>query len=225
MPRIALACLCAAALAVLPACGSSGQEVPGVSAASTGSSFTDSAGQSSSESDTAPPAETSGTESARPPQGKQPSVTVASLPIGVDTDEGCLTIRFERAASEVPAGMRVVVTRIRFKPQVIEFGGSGCSGRTPLCRDGLVLTQGGRDKCFASIRARDADDVGRRVEVLARATVYCAAGQAAACVRYKKSLESDRQKEGVATVSVPEPPEAETSPTTEPPSPSTSDSD
>jgi hypothetical protein len=129
-----------------------------------------------------------------------------------------------RTASEVPEGMRVVVTRIRFKPQRIEFGGSGCSGRTPLCRDALVLTQSGRDRCFASIRARDADDVGTRVEVQATGTVNCAGGQAVACVRYKKRLESDRQKEGVATVSVPEPPEAETRPTTEPPSPSTSDS-
>jgi len=147
-------------------------------------------------------------------------VTVASLPIGVDADEGCLTVRFERAASEVPAGMRVVVTRIRFKPQRIESGGSGCSGRTPLCRDGLVLTQSARDRCFASIRARDADDVGTRVEVQATATVHCPGGQAAACVRYKKRLEGDRQKEGVATVVVPEPPEAETRRTIEPPSPS-----
>ena len=87
MPRIVCACLCAAALAVLPACGSSGQELPGAAAASTGGSSTDSAtSESSSEPDTAPPPETSGTESARPPQRQQPSVTVASLPIGVDAN-------------------------------------------------------------------------------------------------------------------------------------------
>src|SRR3954470_9862533 len=104
MRRIAFACLCAAALAVLPACGSSGQEVGGASAASTESSST---GESSSESDTAPAAETGGTEPARPPQNNQGSLEVASLPLGANVDgDGCLTIRFQGAASEVPAYLR-----------------------------------------------------------------------------------------------------------------------
>jgi hypothetical protein len=221
MRRITFACLCAAALAVLPACGSAGQEVAGASAASTGSSSTESAtSESSSESDTTPPAETSGTESARRSQSEQASLTVASLPIGANAGEGCLTIRFLQAASEVPAYLRLVVTRVWFKPEAIAFGGSGCSGRTPVCADGLVLTESGSDECFASITTGDAGAVGTQVQVQVAATVDCAGGQVAACARFKERLESDENSVGIATVSVPEPPQPETSTTVEPPSPS-----
>jgi hypothetical protein len=226
MPRITFAWLCAAALAVLPACGSTGQEVPDASMSSTGSSSADSAtsessseSESTSASDTTPPPETSGTESARPPQSEQPSLTVASLPIGANADEGCLTIRFLRAASEVPADMRLVVTRVLFKPEAIEFGGSGCSGMTHVCGDGLVLTESGSDECSASITTSDAGAVGTQVEVQVAATVDCAGGHVAACVRFKERLESDEDSVGIATISVPEPPQPETSPTVEPPSP------
>jgi hypothetical protein len=223
MGRIAFACLCAATLAVLPGCGSSGQELAVASASSTGSSSTDSATKkSSSESDTTPPTETSATEPARRSQSEQGSLTVASLPIGANADEGCLGIRFLRAASEVPADMKLVVTRVRFKPEAIEFGGSGCSGRTPVCSDGLVLTESGSDECFASIRTSDSGAVGTRVEVEVAASVDCAGAQVAACVRFKEKLDSDERSVGAATISVPEPPETETSPTVEPPSPSES---
>ena len=232
MPRIAFACLCAAALAVLPACGSAGQEVTAGSAASTESSSTDSAtSESSSESDSAsasdttPPPETGGTEAARSPRSEQPSLKVASLPIGANADgDGCLTIRFLRAASEVPAGMRLVVTRVWFEPEVIQFGGSACPQATPVCRPGLVLTETTRDECFASITTGDAA-VGSRVEVQVKATVDCVGGQLAACVRFKEKIESDENSEGIATFSVPEPNEPETTPTVEPPSPSESESE
>jgi hypothetical protein len=232
MPRIAFACLCAVALAVLPACGSGGQQVAGASAASTGSSSSGSSstasssadsatGESSSGADTTPPLETSGTESARASQGGQPSLTVASLPIGANADEKCLTISFEGAASEVPAGMRLVVTGIAFKPKVVQFGGSGCAGETPVCRVGLALTESGSDQCLASIKS-DAGAAGTQVEVQVAATVDCTGGQVPACVRFKEKIESDANNQGIATFEVSEPDEPETTPTDEAPSPSES---
>ena len=227
MPRIVFACLCAAALTVLPACGSSGQEVAAGSAASTESSSADSAtSESSSESDstsasdTQPPPETSGTESARSRQTEQASLTVASLPIGANADLGCLVIRFLNAASEIPADMRLVVTRIWFKPEAVEFGGSGCAGDHQVCREGLVLTESSSDECFASITATG--PVGTRVAVQVAASVDCVGGRVAACLQFKARLQSDENGVGIATFSVPEPPEAETSPSVEPPSPSDS---
>jgi hypothetical protein len=222
MPRITFACLCAAALALLPACSSGGQEVPAVSAASTGSSSADSAGESSG-SDAAPPAETSGTESARPQQNDQASLTVASLPIGANADLGCLVIRFRDAASEVPAGMRLVVHRIWFNSDAIAFGGSGCSGGSPVCQEGLVLTESGSDECFASVTS-DAGAVGMPVVVQVAASVDCVGGNVPACVQFKEKLESDEKNVGTATFSIPPPREPDASTTDQPPPPDSTDS-
>jgi len=228
MQRIVFACLCAAVLAVLPACSSAGQGVAGASAASTGSTSADSAtnesssGSGSTSSDAAPPAETSGTESARPPQGGQGSLTVASLPIGANADgDGCMTISFEGAASEVPAGMRLVVTDIEFKPQVVQFGGPACPQETPVCRPGLVLTETGNDQCFASITMGGAA-VGTSVQVQVKANVDCTGGQVAACTQFKEKIDSDEKSNGIATFEVPEPNQPETTPTDQSPSPSES---
>jgi len=149
---------------------------------------------------------------------------VASLPLGANVDgDGCLTIRFLGAASEVPAGMSLVVTRVGFDPAAIEFGGSGCSGRTRVCGPGLVLTESGSDECFASVRS-DPGAAGSKVEVQVAATVDCIGGQVAACVRYKEEVEGDKGSEDLRTVEVPEPNEPETTPTVQAPSPSESDS-
>jgi hypothetical protein len=117
--------------------------------------------------------------------------------------------------------MNLVLTRVRFKPEAIEFGGSGCSGGTPLCSEGLVLTESGSDECFASITS-DAGAVGTQVEVQVGASVDCTGGQLASCLRFKERLESDEDSVGIATISVPEPPQPETSTTVEPPSSSES---
>src|SRR4051794_40364547 len=134
MPRVAFALLCAAVLALLPACGSAGQQGAAASAALTGSSSS-SGDDSTSESDTAPATETGGTESAGPAQGGQGSLKVASLPLGANVDaEGCLSIRFQGSASEVPTGMTLVVTGIWFDPEVFTFGGSACPGERSRCQ-------------------------------------------------------------------------------------------
>jgi hypothetical protein len=227
MPRIMFACLCAAVLAVLPACGSGGQEVPGPSAASTGSLSADSGtsgsssgSDSTSVSDTTPPPETGGTESARPTQGGQGSLITASLPIGANLDgDGCLTINFLDAASTVPADMRLVVTLIKFDPQVFELTGSGCSGSHPVCRVGLVLTESSTDDCLALVRTSPSAVVGTRVRVKVAATVDCTGGQVAACRGYQEKLQSDANSEQLGSVEVPEPTEPETTPTDEAPSP------
>jgi hypothetical protein len=147
---------------------------------------------------------------------------VASLPIGVNADgDGCMTIRFAGAASEVPAGMTLVVTDIVFDPKKVQFGGSACPQATPVCRPGLVLTETSRDECFASITTGDLP-VDTQVEVQVNATVDCVGGQVAACVRFKEKVESDQNSD--PTFSVPEPNQPETTPTVEPPSPSESES-
>jgi len=149
---------------------------------------------------------------------------VASLPLGANVDgDGCLTIRFLGAASEVPGFLRLVVTRVSFDPQVIAFGGSGCSGRTRVCGAGLVLTETGDDECFASVRS-DPGAVGTKVKVQVAATVDCTGGRAADCARYKEQVDSDKSSEDLGSVEVPEPNEPETTPTDEAPSTS-SDSD
>jgi hypothetical protein len=232
MPRITFAFLCAAVLAVLPACGSAGQEVAGASAASTGSSAADSvAGQSSpesestSQSDTTPPPETGGTESARPTQGGQGSLITASLPIGANLDgDGCLTINFLDAASEVPADVRLVVTAIDFDPaNAFEFVGSGCSSgsNTPVCRVGLVQTESSTDQCLALVKNRSAA-VNDHVDVVVTARVECTGGQAAACAQYKEKLDNDKKTDS-GSFQVPEPNQPETTPTDQPPPPSESD--
>ncbi|MGZ4626795.1 MAG: hypothetical protein ACXV3S_11005 [Kineosporiaceae bacterium] len=198
MPRISVVCLGAVALAVLSACGSTtaGGQSPVAAASAT---------DSSSESDPAPPTETSGTEPARPPQDSQPSLEVASLPIGANADEGCLTIRFLASASEVPPGLRLAVTRVWFDPEAIEIGGSGCSGETPSCLDGLNLTESTSDECFAAIRTADPGAVGDQVEVEVAATVDCPQDSLPACTAFKEKLDSDEQSVGVAHIVVPAP--------------------
>jgi hypothetical protein len=155
---------------------------------------------------------------------------VAGLPNGANLhSDGCLTINFLDAASEVPAGMSLVVTGITFKPKAVTFGGSACPQETPVCRPGLVLTETGSDQCFASITTGDVP-VGSKVKVHIDATVDCTGGEAAACVRYQQLLESDKENTD-GQFEVPQPEEPETTPTDEvlPPSetdtPSVSDSD
>ena len=228
MPRIGFACLCAVALAVLPACGSGGQQLAGASEASTtgsssGNPAPDSAaGESSSGADTTPPVETGGTESARPTQGGQGSLVTASLPIGANVDgDGCLTIRFLDAASEVPANMRLVLTLVEFDPKVFELVGSGCSGSDPVCTVGLVLTETGTDECMALVKS-DAAAVGTRVRVKVTAAVDCTGGQVADCADYQKKLQSDADSEQLGTVEVPQPNQPDTTPADQVPTPSDS---
>ncbi len=226
MPRIVFAVLCTAVLAVLPACGSAGQEVAGASAAATGSSSLDSAaGESSSapdstsDSDTTPPLETGGTESVRPPQGGQGAVLTAGLPIGANVDDGwCLTINFLDSASDVPADMRLVVTGIEFDPALLELAGSDCSGSTPVCRVGLVLTESGTDGCLALVKSAGGA-AGARVRVKVTATVDCTGGQVAACALYQQKLQSDADTEQSGSVEVPQPNEPETATEQSPPPP------
>ena len=223
MPRTTFAFVCAAVLAVLAACGSSGQQLAGASSAATASSSTDSAtSESSSGSDTSPPAETGGTESARPTQGGQGSLITASLPIGTNLDDaGCLTINFLDTASTVPADMKLVVNRIEFDPEVLALTGSGCPGNAPVCRVGLVLTESSTDSCLALVKTA-AGAVGTRVRVKVAATVDCTGGQVAACRGYQEKLQSDADTEQLGSVEVPEPTQPDTTPTVEPPPPSDS---
>ncbi len=221
MPRITFAFVCAAVLAVLAACGSSGQELAGASAAA--NSSTDSAtSESSSGSDTSPPAETGGTESARPTQGGQGSLITASLPIGTNLDDaGCLTINFLDAASTVPPDMKLVVNRIEFDPEVLALTGSGCPGNHPVCRVGLVLTESSTDSCLALVQAA-AGAAGTSVRVKVAATLDCTGGQVAACRSYQEKLQSDANTEQLGSVEVPQPIQPDVTPTSEPPSPSES---
>jgi len=145
------------------------------------------------------------------------------LPIGANVDgDACLTINFLDSASEVPADMRLVVTGIEFDPKLMVLVGSGCSGSTPVCRVGLVLTESGTDDCLALVKS-DAGATGAKVRVKVTATLDCTGGQAAACGRYQEKLQSDADSEQLGIVEVPEPNEPETTPTDQPSPPSESD--
>ena len=90
-----------------------------------------------------------------------------------------------------------------FDPEAIEIGGSGCSGETPSCLDGLNLTESTSDECFAAIRTADPGAVGDQVEVEVAATVDCPRGSLPACTAFKEKLDSDEQSVGVAHIVVP----------------------
>src|SRR4051794_32459966 len=112
MPRITFAFLCAAVLALLPACSSAGQDDAGASAASTGSSSSGSsssdsaASESSSGGDPAPRLERSGAGWAGAAQGGQGPLIAPKLPTGANPVGGWgLTVNCPDSPSEVPADM------------------------------------------------------------------------------------------------------------------------
>lgn len=88
-----------------------------------------------------------------------------------------------------------------FDPEAIEIGGSGCSGETPSCLDGLNLTESTSDECFAAISTPDPGAVGDQVEVAA--TVDCPQDRLPTCTAFKEKLDSDEQSVGVAHIVVP----------------------
>lgn len=201
MSKLSVICLSAAALATVAGCGR-GSPVTQDPVAAT-SSINSGAAGASTQADT-PPAETSGgTEPPRATREPPPAVEVASLPIGTNRDGNCLSVRLLSGASEVPAGLRLVITAVTFQPGAIELSGSGCSGGQTSCL-GLVLTESSDDECSVPIRATGLPSGSDGVEVVVAARVECPAGQGAACNDYKHTLEKDQRSEGSASVDVPQ---------------------
>lgn len=200
MPKIRCAWICVAALGVVTACtsASGGGSTPPVAASGVP---TGSAAASSADLASSPPPETSGTEPAGPAAGSDPALTVASLPIGVNADgEGCVTIRFLRSASEVPAGLRLVVTGVLFDPPP-RTGGSGCAGSRVWCLDRPVLTDSTGDECFVRVVGSPDGDTMTKVQVTAM--VDCPAGRQEDCRAFEQQLTDDAVSEGPTTVTVP----------------------
>src|SRR4051812_16146501 len=163
MPRTTLARLCAVTLAVfvaLTACGP-GSQSPVAATAPTGDAGASTSVDTSSEqaspagsydaSDAPPPAETGGTEQAGPTGGAEPSLSVASLPIGANAYQGCLTVRFIGSASEIPAGLGLLVTGVTFDPPTLAISGPGCPGERVSCLGGLTLTESSSNECFLPV--------------------------------------------------------------------------
>ena len=111
-----------------------------------------------------------------------------------------MTVRFVGSASEVPAGLRLVVTGISFDPAVT-MGGNGCGGSRIWCLDGPVLTESSSDECFVRVVGSPDGDTTATVQVAAR--VDCPPGRRADCLAFEQRLVADGQSVGPRTVVVP----------------------
>jgi hypothetical protein len=216
MTKVPIVFVSAAVVALVAACGAGSPEaqspVAATSSIGSGTSSTtgdgsdagsDAGASSSSESDAAPPTEDSGgTEAARPAQGA-PSLDLAGLPIGVNADGGCLTVRLLSSASEVPPGMGLRITGVSFTPRAIEVGSAGCTGHDAACL-GLTLTESSTDECVVPIESAGGAAPGELVSVSIQASIDCPPGQTPACLAYKEKVREDFREQEPVTVGVPD---------------------
>src|SRR4051812_14661753 len=199
MRRIWVTCLCAAVLAALPGCGSgpsglvSGTSTDG--ATSTGGSSPTT--EAFSTTNTSPPPETGGTEAPRTDQSSKPAIEVAGLPIGVNSDGYCVDVRLLRSASEVPPGMRLVVTGVSVDP--FGVGGDGCSGQSGAPCLGLALTESSTDECVVPVTPPPGTPSADGVPVTVAASVDCPSGQDAACRAFRDRLDVDAKDQSATT--------------------------
>lgn len=211
--------LALAGTAVLAGCGGAPAHSPGATARPAASTTLDTGTSASAtaspsgpgeETATTPPPETSGAESTASRQPSQPSVEVASLPIGGGTDDDdpavdqCIDVSY-LGSEPIPAGVRIAVTGVSFDPPSFRLGGGGCSGRgTPCTANGFAFTETNENsddgRCVVEIHATGPTPADGGNLVL-KGQLLCPAGQEAPCQRFANAVRA-AQRENPQTIRV-----------------------
>jgi hypothetical protein len=144
-----------------------------------------------------PPVEPSGPEVPASRAPSKPSISLASVPIGGQSQndgepQQCVEVSY-LGNVDIPEGVEISVTGASFKPRVFETGGDACSGEAPLCLDGgVTYTADSTGPCLIPIRFVGTESVDNaRLSVSGR--VKCPVGQAEKCRDLAAQLREDRQ--------------------------------
>lgn len=188
-------CLILAFLLGLPACSGSGAAQPSGDVSVLGTA--------------APPTEnTTAVEQPQAARGDNPGIKVASLPVGGSSEGApgpggvqCLGVNWVLTSDPLPAGVSVVLTEVRFDPDVYRPASGSCP--LPSCV-GFVF-QGSDRACDLAIRPKADGETtlsDTDVQAFADGRVLCADSEGSAC---KDFLTSVRGQSSTLTVKLPVP--------------------